>query len=135
MKAESAKILPRITEAARPFWTALREGKFVTTRCQACGEISFPPRLLCPACLSDQREWITLSGRGKIYAFTLNRIVPRGYVPEAPYVTAMVDLEEGPRLLTRLENAAYDQLQIGQAVKVAFKTLTDEITFFYFEPV
>jgi hypothetical protein len=129
------KILPRITAESRPFWEALREKRFITTRCGQCAAVSFPPRRLCPACGSDQREWIELSGRGEIYAFTQNRIVARGYIPEAPYLTAMVDLAEGPRILTRIENAAYEELSIGQAVRIGFKPLTEEITFFFFEPM
>jgi len=129
------KIIPRITAANRPFWEALRQRRFITTRCGKCAAISFPPRLLCPACGSDEREWVELSGRGEIYAWTRNRIVPRGYIQEAPYLTAMVDLEEGPRLLTRIENAANEELRIGQAVRIGFKPLTEEITFFFFEPI
>ncbi len=135
MTAADAKILPRITADNRPFWEALRENRFISTRCVKCSSISFPPRLLCPACFSDQREWVELSGRGRIYAFTRNRIVPRGYIQEAPYITAMVDLEEGPRILTSIQNAAYEELGIGQAVRIGFKPLTREITFFFFEPV
>ena len=131
-KAE--KILPRVTADNRPFWDALRERRFITTRCKDCGRVSFPPRLLCPSCLSATREWIELSGRGAIYAFTRHHVVPRAYIEEAPYITAMVDLSEGPRILTRIENTDYEKLGIGQPVVVGYKQLTDEITFFFFEP-
>jgi uncharacterized OB-fold protein len=129
------KFQPRITPATAPFFAALREKKFITTRCTRCAAVSFPPRLICPACMSDEREWVELSGRGAIYAFTFNRIVPRAYIAEAPYITAMVDLAEGPRILTRLEHSSYEDLAIGQAVRVGFKPLSAEIMFFYFEPV
>jgi uncharacterized OB-fold protein len=127
-------MLPRITEDKRPFWEALKEHRFITTRCKKCATVSFPPRLLCPACLGDEREWIELSGRGRIYAFTHNRIVPRNLIREAPYITAMVDLEEGPRILTRIENAGFEELDIGRAVRIGFKPLAKDITFFFFEP-
>jgi len=129
------KISPRITADTRPFWDALRERRFITTRCAGCGRVSFPPRLLCPACFSAEREWIALSGRGVLYAFTRHHIAPRAFIPEAPYITAMVDLDEGPRILTRIENAVYEELEIGQAVSIGYKNLTDEIPFFFFEPV
>ena len=135
MKPADGKILPRLSAENKPFWEALRQGRFITTRCGKCAAISFPPRMLCPACFSDQREWVELSGRGVIYAFTRNRIVARAFIKEAPFVTAMVDLEEGPRILTRIENAAYEELKIGQAVKIGFKALTEEIPFYYFEPI
>jgi hypothetical protein len=133
--AADGKILPRITADARPFFAALREKRFITTRCAKCAVVSFPPRLICPACGSDGREWVELSGQGVIYAFTRNRIVARGYIAEAPYLTAMIDLAEGPRLLARLENAVYEELAIGQAVRVGYQPLSEEIMFFYFEPV
>jgi hypothetical protein len=132
--ANTDKILPRITSDNRPFWDALREGRFVSTRCADCERVSFPPRLLCPSCFSAAREWIELTGRGVLYAFTRHHIVPRAYIGEAPYITAMVDLEEGPRILTRIENARYEDLAIGQPVKIGYKQLTNEITFFFFEP-
>ena len=131
---EAEKMLPRITDDTRPFWDALRERRFITTKCADCGRVAFPPRLLCPSCLSAAREWIALTGSGSIYAFTRHRIVPRAYISEAPYITAMVDLEEGPRILSRIENAVYDELAIGMPVKVGFKQLDDEIPFFFFEP-
>jgi hypothetical protein len=129
------KLLPRLTADNQPFWNALREKRFVTTRCCKCGAVSFPPRLICPSCFSDQREWTELSGQGKLYAFTLNRIVPRSLINEAPYITAMVDLTEGPRILTRIENAVYENLRIGQEVQIKYKPLNDEIMFYYFEPI
>jgi len=135
MKPADGKMLPRITADKKPFWEALRQKRFMTTRCKKCAAVSFPPRMICPACLGDQREWVELSGRGTIYAFTLNRIVARAFIDEAPFVTAMVDLEEGPRILTRIENASYEELSIGQAVKIGFKEFTKEIPFYYFEPV
>jgi len=133
--SSDGKVLPRVTAATEPFFTALRGKKFISTRCSKCAKISFPPRLICPACGSDQREWVELSGRGTLYAFTRNRIVPRGLIPEAPYLTAMVDLAEGPRILTRLENAVFEELTIGQPVRVGYKPLSEQIMFFYFEPV
>jgi len=134
MSPTEQKILPRLTADKKPFWEALRSARFVTTRCKKCATVSFPPRMLCPTCFSDQREWMELSGRGKIYAFTQSRIVARPFIKDAPYITAMVDLAEGPRILTRIENATYEELKIGQAVKIGYKKLTGEIPFFYFEP-
>lgn len=132
--ANTEKIMPRITEENKPFWDALREHRFMTTKCCACGLVSFPPRVLCPGCMSVRREWIDLSGRGTIYAFTRHHIAPRAYIPEAPYITAMIDLEEGPRILSRIANATFDDLEIGQPVKVGFMMLADDIPYFCFEP-
>lgn len=132
--ADMEKLLPRITMENRPFWDALRYRRFVTTRCMDCRRIAYPPRLLCPTCMSSNRAWVELSGRGAVYAFTRHHVVPRAYIAEAPYITAMVDLEEGPRILTRIENVTFEELAIGQAVRIGYKELSDEIMFFFFEP-
>jgi uncharacterized OB-fold protein len=80
-------------------------------------------------------DWVDLSGRGVLYSFTYHRIVPRAYINRAPYITAMVDLSEGPRLLTRIQGAPYESLYIGQEVQVGFEPLTEAITTFFFSPL
>lgn len=80
-------------------------------------------------------DWVDLSGKGILYSFTYHRIVPRAYIAKAPYITAMVDLMEGPRLLTQIKGASYESLHIGQEVRVGFEPLTNTITTFYFNPI
>lgn len=127
--------LPLITEANRPFWQGLSEGIFCSTKCDDCGRTTFPPRSMCPSCLSEKMSWVDLSGKGTIYAFTQNRIVPRAYIPQAPYITAMIDLSEGPRLLSRIKGIKYEKIYIGQEVRVCFEPLNKEIVTFYFRPI
>jgi len=134
MSEEVRAYLPRITQFNRPFWEGLKEKVFRTTRCQDCQAVSFPPRSLCPECFSDRYEWTRLSGEATLYSFTKHEIVPRAYIKEAPYITAMVDLSEGPRLLCRIKNAAYEDLIPGMSLGIGFGKLTGEIATFYFEP-
>jgi len=129
------RVLPRITDFNSPFWDGLKEGLFQTTRCLDCRSINFPPRSLCPSCFSDRYEWFRLSGNGTIYSYTEHHIVPRAYIDEVPYVTAMIDLEEGPRLLARIKGASYDELHIGQKVEVGFGPLNEGIFTYFFSPV
>lgn len=99
----------------RPFWAAAEEGRLLGRRCQACGQHHWYPRLVCPFCSSANTEWVPLSGRGRIHAFsTLRRADP-------PYTVAYVELEEGPCMLTNLVDMAEADMHIGQAVKVVFR--------------
>jgi len=134
MSDEAQGYLPRITEFNRPFWGGLKEKTFQTTRCLDCQTISFPPRSLCPECFSNRYEWTKLSGEATLYSFTKHEIVPRAYIKEAPYITAMVDLREGPRILCRIKNARYEDLTPGMSLRVGFGQLNEEIAIFYFEP-
>lgn len=134
MQASSERVLPRITEFNRPFWDGLKKGVFQSTRCVDCKAVNFPPRSLCPHCLSDRYEWFKLSGKATIYSFTEHIIVPRAYIDDVPYITAMVDLEEGLRLLARIKGASYDQLNIGQEVRMGFEPLNEQINTFFFSP-
>ena len=93
---------PRVTDATAPFWDSLAQGRFRTTRCEACGRLSFPPKAICPHCWSRRIAWQDLSGRGRLYACTVVHAAPAAFRHEAPYRVAIVDLDEGVRLATRL---------------------------------
>lgn len=90
---------PRVSSFTEPFWTALSAGRLVTTACRACGRISFPPKPVCRSCWSKDVEWRELSPRGTLYSFTVNHVAPRTFRHEAPYSVALVDLEDGIRLM------------------------------------
>jgi len=134
MSIRSEGYLPRITAFSKPFWEGLKENLFLTTQCQDCQGVAFPPRSLCPECFSDRYAWTKLSGQATLYSFAKHEIVPRAYIKEAPYVTAMVDLREGPRILCRIKNAAYEDLIPGILLKIGFGKLDEEVAIFYFEP-
>ena len=93
---------PRVTALTRPFWEGLGEGRFRITRCRDCGRPSFPPREFCPGCWSRAIEWVEHGGRGRLYSYTIVHAAPGAFAAEVPYRLAIVDLEDGPRLATRL---------------------------------
>ncbi|TMA93377.1 MAG: Zn-ribbon domain-containing OB-fold protein, partial [Deltaproteobacteria bacterium] len=95
------KPLPRVDEESRGYWEALARHELYFQRCRDCGTARFYPRALCPACLSSATEWVRASGRGTVYTFTVtHQNQTPGFREELPYVLAMVELAEGPRLLT-----------------------------------
>ncbi|MCU0692866.1 MAG: Zn-ribbon domain-containing OB-fold protein [Polyangiaceae bacterium] len=101
------------------FAVHLKDGRLMGTRCKTCGLHSFPPRSDCPACMGDAFEFRELSGRGTLYTYTRIDAAPSGFEDVAPYTIAVVDLEEGGRLLGWLgETIPEQQLAIGMQVQV-----------------
>jgi hypothetical protein len=129
------KPLPAVTEDGAPYWAACREGRLTAQRCSACGHLRWPPSVLCPKCLDEGTEWVTLSGRGTIYSWIIvHRPQHPAFFADAPYNVAIVELEEGPRLHTNVVECPNDALRIGLPVEVVFEKIDDEITLPKFRP-
>ena len=126
-----------ITPEAKPFWDGLREHRLMLPRCGACGHVFFYPRILCPRCHGREIGWIQASGRGTLHAFEIGyQAFNRAWKVKPPWVLAMVELAEGPRMMSNLVNVEPDPTEIrcDMPVRVVFHTLTDEITLPLFEP-
>ena len=126
-----------ITPEAKPFWDGLREQKLLLPRCGACGHVFFYPRAVCPRCHARDIGWIQASGRGTLHAFEIaHQVFNKAWKIKPPYVLAMVELAEGPRLMTNLVNVEPDPKVItcDMPVRVVFSKLTEEITLPLFEP-
>jgi hypothetical protein len=129
------KPLPRIDEESRGWWEALARHELYVQRCRGCGTVRFYPRALCPACLSERTEWLRASGRGTVWTFTVtHQNQAPGFREEVPYVLALVELEEGIRLLTNVVGCAPDAVRIGMPVTVVFEDVTPEVTLPKFRP-
>jgi len=129
------KPLPRIDEDSRGYWEALARHELYFQRCRDCGTKRFYPRALCPACLSAGTEWVRASGRGSVYSFTVTyQNQAPGFREELPYVLAIVDLAEGPRLMTNIVGCPPEQVRIGLPVEVVFEDVTPEVTLAKFRP-
>lgn len=100
-----------------PFWQACAEKRLIVQRCVTCGAHQFYPRPFCLACESGSLDWVEVKGLGTIYSLTTVRIaVSNELVP--PYLLALVDLDEGPRLLTNIEAS---DARIGERVTLAWR--------------
>ena len=97
----------------RTFFEALADGRFMLQRCAACGEWVFYPRAVCPHCGGGPLEWRAASGRGTVYATSVVRRRPE---QGPPYNVALIDLAEGPRMMSRVERIAPEAVRIGMAV-------------------
>ena len=119
------------------YWEKAQAHELWLRRCNACERAYFYPRDFCPNCGSRNVSWVQASGRGTLHTFA---IVHRAPVPafrdHVPFVVAMVDLEEGPRIPTNLVDVEPDpeHIHVGMAVEVAFADVTDEITLPVFRP-
>lgn len=121
---------------SRPFWEALSEGRLLIKRCADCGAFHFYPRPFCPHCWSDAVEWHEASGRGRVYTYStvyVNDLPPFG--PEVPYVAAVVELDEGPRMMTRLVDCTRDDVTIDMPVEFRSEPFDDEHHMAVFHPV
>ena len=104
-------------------------------RCTACGKTHFYPRPFCPHCWSEAVEWQQASGRGRVYTYSIvhhNDLPP--FNQRVPYVAAIVDLAEGPWVMTNLVEAEHDAIHIGMAVEVAFQSVSEDVTIPGFRP-
>ncbi len=120
------------------FYENLDDGRLTTTRCLECGEIHYPPRIVCPECTSDDLEYVDLPHEGELYAFSESRGgTPLGYHDTSPFVVAIVDLGE-IKLSARIDDARYDDLEIGDPVSLKIVDIDDgterERVFYRFEP-
>jgi uncharacterized protein len=106
---------PEANPETKPFWDAAAEGRLLIKKCVTCGQVHFYPRAICPFCGSDKTEWVTASGRGTVYSYSVMRRVP------IPYALAYVTLEEGVSMMTNIVDGDLDAIRIGQPVTVAFK--------------
>ena len=105
-----------MTDAASdPFWEALSEGRFVLPVCGSCDEAFFPPAAACPRCHAREIDWAESDATGELYAFTRQHRTAPGV--DSPVVLGIVRLEEGVRLLARID-ADYDELAVGTPVRL-----------------
>ena len=115
---------PEIDAATRAVWQGLAEGRLLGSRCRACGEIASFHRGFCPACWSDDVHDVELSGRATLYTYSVVHMNPMPPFAElVPYVAAIVELDEGPRLATRLVDVDRDEIAIGRPLAARFETV------------
>lgn len=127
--------LPSPDDETQPFWDACREERLLIRRCAACGEHHFYPRPFCPRCWSDDVSWVEATGRATLYTYSIVRSNDLPPWPErVPYVAAVVDLEEGPRMMTNVQGCDESDLCIGMPLMVAFRPLDDEFVVPVFHP-
>lgn len=120
------KILPSPTPLSEPYWQGCRDGVLRLQHCAGCDRYQFYPRNLCSHCGARELAWRDVSGRGSVATFT---VVRRGVSPayETPYVVALIDLVEGPRMMSCLVGTEPGDVVIGANVTVDFQAWSDDV--------
>lgn len=131
---EATRFEPPVSEVAEPFWEATRQGRLMLQWCRACAKPIWFPREVCPGCLGDDLEWRQAGGEGTVYACTVEHKAQTRAL-EAPYVIALVDLDEGVRLLANVVGCPPEQVAVGDRVQVTWEPLSDGRQLPLFEPL
>lgn len=122
------KPLPAATAWSKPFWEGAKQHKLLLKRCKACGHIDHPPYLYCTLCSGEECEWIEVSGRATLYAYAVNTYgVPFAFMEDLPYVVALIDLVEGPRMISNIVDCDPEELKNGMELEVVFEEATPEV--------
>ena len=118
------RLIPGTTPLTQPYWEGAHNHQLLLQRCTACGHLWHPPLPRCPVCHSAEVEWTPASGRGRVYTYTVAyHATHAAMADKVPYVIALVDLEEGPRILTNLRHCTEESVQIGMP-RLIFEELT-----------
>ncbi|KWF24860.1 Zn-ribbon domain-containing OB-fold protein [Burkholderia pseudomultivorans] len=104
------------------YWDAARDHRLLIRKCNACGTLHFMPRHLCPSCWSDSLEWIDAKGTGTVHSYTvIRRASLSAFAQRTPYVVALIELDEGPRMMTNILGDDALDVAIGDKVQVTFE--------------
>lgn len=130
----TSRLTPSTSPDTQFFWDGLKDGRLLIQCCEDCGALRHPPRPMCPACTSLAWSAVDSAGRGTVHSFVLPQHPPDPFIA-APYVVALVELAEGPRLVTNLCDVEPSDVQIGMAVEVTYETFDGEVVLHQFRPV
>ena len=115
------------------FWTALKEGRFVTTKCSKCGNVSFPPQADCPKCMGGDFVWVDLGREASLVTYTRVQITPASFAGSDPYVIAIGEVADGLKVLAWLEGAGPD-LKPGMKLRLEARTGGEGNPYYVFVP-
>jgi uncharacterized OB-fold protein len=122
------KPAPRPSPESAPYWAAAARHKLNVQKCRNCGQHWFPPSQRCPHCTAADFDWVEVSGRGKVYSFVVfHRVYHPAFEGDVPYVVALVELEEGPRLLTNIVGTPPEDVRCEMPVAVTFEDIADGV--------
>jgi len=134
----ASKPIPTADPITAPFWASAKAHALEIQRCNSCGNALFYPRGLCPTCFSSELTWQPISGKGVVHAFTIVYRHPSpAFQADIPYVVALIELDEGVRMMSNLVGVPADpeHVKVGLPVEIVYEDINDEITLPKFRPV
>jgi uncharacterized protein len=127
---------PPLTAVAEPFWDATRRDELALQWCADCARFTWYPREVCPRCLATLLEWRVVSGNGTVYAVSVHHLAGPGRTAEdLPYAVALIDLDEGVRMMSNVVDTDPEAVRVGDAVRIAWKPLSDGRNLPQFSPL
>ncbi len=117
-----------IDTESKPYWEAAKNNKLVIQKCKTTGKYFLYSRRLNNIPIKADFDWVEVSGKGKIYSYTIAYVAAGEYYRnKLPYIVACIDLIEGARIITNLKNSDIKKVQIGKEVEVYFESVSEEI--------
>ncbi len=135
MPENPEKFLPRPTPLSQPYWDACNRQELLIQKCSDCGRHQFYPRSFCTGCGKQNPEWVRASGRGTVVTWTVvRRPVSEAYAADTPYVIALIQLAEGPVMMSQVTGCDPERVSSGMSVEVVFQAWGEGVTLPNFAP-
>ena len=136
MTVERTRLEPPVTETTQAFWDATRDERLLVQWCVPCDTAIFYPREVCPSCLGTELEWRESAGEATVYAVSVqHRAAWPTLADRVPYAVALVDLDEGIRMMTNIVGCDPEDVRVDQRVSVRWEALSDGRNLPVFAPV
>jgi uncharacterized OB-fold protein len=128
--------IPENDKVTKAFWEATKQHKLVIPRCKDCDKWHFYPREQCPFCMSKNLEWAEVSGKARLHAYTIvHQTAHPAFAEDVPYVHAVIQLNEGVRLISNVIGIDPHQVKIDMPLEAVFDDVTPEWTLVKFKPL
>lgn len=136
MMKSLSKPLPKPTQDTTPFWEGCKNHKLLLQKCKECEDVRFPASIMCPSCGSLDYEWMSASGKGEVWSHVIFHLSYHpAYERLVPYGVAIVELEEGVRMVTNIVGCPPEEIHIGMPVEVFFDDVSENIALPKFKAV
>ena len=120
--------VPVPDEASAPYFEGAAAGRLMLMRCLGCGAYRFPARDRCDVCWSTETEWVQASGRGVLHAWVIfHQVYHPAFADRVPYNVAVVELAEGPRMISNVVGCEPGALRSGTPLTVTFEPIADGV--------
>lgn len=121
-----ARPKPDLEGPSAPFWAGVASGRLMLQRCSGCDELRYPVNAICPRCLESEHEWDEVSGEGEVFStIVFHQVYSEAFRGEVPYNVSVVQLDDGPRMMSNVVDVAPDEVAVGDRVTVVFREIDD----------
>ncbi len=124
----TARPVPVPDERSAAFFAAAKKGQLLLKKCRGCSHVLAPQRETCEYCFGEELEWVPASGKGILYSFVLmHQLLHPAFKDEVPYNVIVVELEEGPRIVSNMVGTPDEELRVGMPVEAVFEDLSNDV--------